>query len=94
MGPDNSQRPRDFAGRFAPAPLLTPRRHRLFRFVCRYFLDHGVGPSRKEIAAHLGSGGGTYVTEHLVRLRDAGLIDYERGVCRSAIPLRFPADME
>ncbi len=56
---------------------------RILRFLIEYYNEHGRSPTVREIMAHVpGLSSTSVVKYHLKHLKDAGRIDYPRGIAR------------
>ncbi len=68
--------------RFAPTRSMSSRLQIVLEAIRRHFRTVGQSPSYREIAASTGVQS-QHVGQYLAKLRDAGLINFERGRARS-----------
>ena len=66
---------------------LTPREWLVYTFILTYFRRHGLAPSNREIAAHLGKQPGAGIAHTLHELEAKGLITLPYGKASRALAL-------
>ena len=62
------------------------RRKYMLVYIKKYYLEHGYGPTYREIGVATGQSSTSAVRFHLDKMRDNGDISYDYGKARSIVP--------
>ena len=67
-------------------PTMSKRDLRILAAIAAYWIDHGYGPSTRDVAAAAGHPSGSTVHYAFFKLREVGLVDFTEGCSRTVRP--------